>query len=198
MVIQGTKPGSRSSKAFRSKQETDPADTALHDCRRRGSPQDAVSTMKLPCLNFLVAMFAAMNSVVCMASEPSPSAPKSPLASGVFEWSKLEVKATRVGARRDVFDAPTQTLGNLECHVTTVNPGEAPHAPHRHADEELLFVKEGTLDVMINGVTRQAGPGSIIFLASNDLHGLRNGGSVPATYYVLRVFPRDLAPDTAK
>jgi len=154
--------------------------------------------MNLLRLNLLVAMFAAMSSVASMASEPSPAAPKPPLASGVFEWGKLEVKPTKVGARRDVFDAPTATLGSLECHVTTVNPGEAPHAPHRHPDEEMLFVKEGTLDVMINGVTQKAGPGSIVFFASNDLHGLRNGGSVPATYYVLRVVPHDLAAAVAK
>ena len=146
-----------------------------------------------PRLNLLVVMFATLSSIACMASEPSASTAKPNLASGVFEWSRLEVKPTKVGARRDVFDAPTATLANLECHLTTVNPGEAPHAPHRHADEELLFVKDGTIDVMINGVTEKAGPGSVVFFAANDLHGLRNGGPTPATYCVLRIVPHNLA-----
>ena len=128
----------------------------------------------------------------------TPVASKPPLDSGVFDWNALEVKPTKVGARRDVFDAPTATLSNLECHITTLNPGEVPHAAHRHVDEELIIVKEGTLEVMTNGVTRPAGPGAVIFLASNELHGLRNAGATPATYYVVRFVPHDLPrPATA-
>ena len=111
----------------------------------------------------------------------TPVASKPPLGSGVFDWNALEVKPTKVGARRDVFDAPTATLSNLECHITTLNPGEVPHAAHRHVDEE-----------------RPAGPGAVIFLASNELHGLRNAGATPATYYVVRFVPHDLPrPATA-
>ncbi len=127
-----------------------------------------------------------------MAVDPSTPAPKPPLPSGVYDWNALTVQPTKIGARRDVFDASTATLANLECHITTVNPGEAPHAPHRHVDEEMLFIKEGTVEVTINGVAHQAGPGSVVFFASNDLHGLRNVGATPATYFVLRFVPRDL------
>jgi len=150
--------------------------------------------MNLRHLNFLVAMFAAGSSLAPMALAQTPTPPKPTLGSGVFDWNQLAAQPTKVGARREVFDAPTATLGNLECHVTTVNPGESPHAPHRHPDEELIIVKDGTLEVTINGVTRQAGPGSVVFLASNDFHGLRNSGATP----VLRFVPRDLPSPTAK
>jgi quercetin dioxygenase-like cupin family protein len=108
------------------------------------------------------------------------------LASSVFNWEKLEVKPTKVGERRDFFDSATATLDRLECHVTTVKPGEASHAPHQHPDEELIVVKEGTLEVTINGQSQKAGPGSVICYAANDLHGMRNVGDAPATYFVLR------------
>jgi XRE family transcriptional regulator, regulator of sulfur utilization len=108
------------------------------------------------------------------------------LTSSVFDWNAIEARTTKTGARRDVFDAPTATLDILECHVTTINPGEGPHAPHRHPDEELIIVKEGTIEAMQNGVTRRVGPGSLIFEASNDLHGLRNVGQTPATYHVIK------------
>ena len=119
------------------------------------------------------------------------------MQSSVFDWNHVEAKATKTGARRDFFDAPTATLDQLECHVTTINPGEAPHAPHQHPDEELIIVKEGTLEAMQNGVTKQAGPGSIIFEASNQLHGLRNLGKMPATYYVVKWFSPGLKPKSA-
>jgi mannose-6-phosphate isomerase-like protein (cupin superfamily) len=144
-------------------------------------------------LHFLMAMFAACSSLGTMALAQTPAPTKPLLGSGVFDWSKLEAKPTKIGARRDVFDATTATLGALECHITTVNPGESPHAAHRHPDEELLIIKEGTVEVTINGVTWQAGPGSLVFFASNNPHGLRNNGTIPATYYVLRFAPHDLA-----
>ena len=111
---------------------------------------------------------------------------KSMLGSSVFDWNAIEARTTKTGARRDFFEGPTATLDNFECHVTTINPGEAPHAPHRHPEEELIIVKEGTIEAMQNGVTKRAGPGSMIFQASNDFHGLRNVGQTPATYHVIK------------
>ena len=119
---------------------------------------------------------------------------KATMQSSVFDWNSVAAKPTKTGARRDFFDAPTATLDQLECHVTTINPGEAPHAPHQHPDEELIIVKEGTLEAMQNGVTRQAGPGSLIFEASNQFHGLRNVGKTPATYFVIKWFSPGLKP----
>jgi quercetin dioxygenase-like cupin family protein len=72
--------------------------------------------------------------------------------------------------------------------VTTLHPGLAAHAARRHPDEEIIMIKEGALDVTINGATTRAGTGSVIFFASNDEHGLKNADDSPATYYVIRVF----------
>ena len=63
---------------------------------------------------------------------------------------------------------------------------EAPHAPHTHAEEELVIIKEGTLEAMQAGKTRRLGPGAVIFQASNQLHGVKNVGETLATYYVVR------------
>src|SRR4051812_153456 len=104
------------------------------------------------------------------------SAHNATLHSGVFDWAKLKVIPTKVGERRDVLNGSTVTLTNLESHITTVKPGEAPHAAHRHPDEEIILIKEGTLEVSINGETQRAGTGSMFFFGSNDLHGMRNVG----------------------
>jgi quercetin dioxygenase-like cupin family protein len=61
-----------------------------------------------------------------------------------------------------------------------------PHPAHQHSDEELIIIKEGELEVVQNGVTNHASPGAVIFEASNERHGLRNDGRVPATYYVIK------------
>jgi XRE family transcriptional regulator, regulator of sulfur utilization len=111
----------------------------------------------------------------------------------VFNWAELKVVPTKVGERRTVFDAPTPALAQLECHITTLNPGEMPHATHRHADEELMILKEGTLEAVQGDRTNIVQAGGIIFQASNEMHGLRNTGTNQAVYYVFKIVPRDLA-----
>lgn len=123
--------------------------------------------------------------IVATVCAQGAAAPK-PLASGVFAWDQLPVEKTASGERRAVFDGATATVDRLETHVTTVNPGSASHAAHRHPDEELVYVREGVIEATIDGRTQRAPAGSVIFFASNDLHGMRNAGDVPASYFVLR------------
>jgi XRE family transcriptional regulator, regulator of sulfur utilization len=105
--------------------------------------------------------------------------------STVFDWSKLEAKTTQTGTRRDVMRAPTPTLDELEIHITTLNAGQVSHPPHQHVEEELLIVREGTVETLQNGKASRLGPGSVIFHSSNDLHNIRNVGETPATYHVI-------------
>ena len=81
---------------------------------------------------------------------------------------------------------------------TTINPGESPHAGHKHPEEELLILKEGTVEAVQNGTTNRVEAGGMIFEASNEYHSVRNIGSTPATYFVFKWYPRDLAKATAK
>lgn len=111
------------------------------------------------------------------------------LHSALFNWEQMKVEETPTGAKRNVFVDRTATLDQLSCHATTVNPGQASHAPHKHVEEELIIIKEGTFEVMQNGKVSQAGPGSVIFEASNEMHGMRNVGDTPGTYYVVKFWP---------
>ena len=112
--------------------------------------------------------------------------PSFPLVSTVFDWTKLAVTPTPVGERRDLVDSPTATFTNFEGHATTLRGGQVAHPAHRHPDEELIVVKEGTLEVTINDHVEKASAGSVVFFASNDLHGMRNAGETQATYFVFR------------
>lgn len=130
----------------------------------------------------LVVFTAIVTAAVVALAQPA----KPVMGSSIFDWNKIEVKPTKTGERRQFFQSPTATLDELECHVTTLNKGETPHAPHQHPEEELIVVKEGTLDVMTNGTTNRVGPGSVIFYASNVSHGMRNAGDGVASYHVFK------------
>ena len=106
--------------------------------------------------------------------------------STIFDWNSMSAQPNKTGAVRRVCQTPTATLDELEIHITTLNAGETSHAPHKHPDEELLIVKEGTVESLVNGEMRRVGPGSVIFQASNQMHGIRNVGDGPATYHVIR------------
>lgn len=107
------------------------------------------------------------------------------LPSTLFEWTTLAAQPNRTGEVRRVVQKPTATLEELEIHITTLRPGEESHPPHRHANEEILIVKEGTVEALVNGEQKRGGPGSLIFQASNQLHNIRNVGTTPATYHVI-------------
>jgi XRE family transcriptional regulator, regulator of sulfur utilization len=107
------------------------------------------------------------------------------MQSAVFDWNNIAAKQTDVGSLRQFFRSPTITLDELECHVTTLNPGMTSHPPHKHPNEELVIIKEGRVEVMVNGEWKVTGPGSVVFNASNQLHGIKNVGDKPATYHVI-------------
>jgi mannose-6-phosphate isomerase-like protein (cupin superfamily) len=108
------------------------------------------------------------------------------MGSRAVDWKDMTARTTKVGEVRQVFENRTATLDELELHITTLLPGQTPHAPHKHADEEVLIVREGTVETFLGDRTQVVGPGSVIFQASNQLHGIRNVGSVPATYHVIK------------
>ena len=129
-----------------------------------------------------VALIAASATfcAVAIADQQTPL-----LQSAAFDWNTIPAKQTNVGFVRQFFRAPTATLDELELHATTLNPGEISHPPHKHPNEELVVVKEGTVEVLVTGEWKRVGPGSVIFNASNQLHALRNVGAGPATYHVI-------------
>jgi quercetin dioxygenase-like cupin family protein len=133
--------------------------------------------------DLVVALVAVASTlgVVAAARQAAPSVQRST----TFDWAAMEAKTTEVGAVRQVLRAPTPTLNELEIHITTLKPGLASHPPHHHPNEELIIIREGTVETLTKGEWKRLGPGSIIFNASNEEHGLRNVGTTPATYHVV-------------
>jgi XRE family transcriptional regulator, regulator of sulfur utilization len=107
------------------------------------------------------------------------------LDSTAWQWQALTPKKTDVGERREVVRQPTRTLDELEMHVTTLNPHTASHAPHTHPNEEMVILKQGTLQAHVNGREVVLPAGGVLFFASMQPHSVQNVGDVPATYYVI-------------
>ena len=132
-----------------------------------------------------VKLAAILVSVAALSSVVTLVAQKHIQKSTVYDWTTDGTKPNDWGAVRQVMRTPTPTLDELEIHISTLQPGKSPHAPHQHQHEELLIIKEGTLETFQSGATRRVGPGGIIFQASNELHNVTNVGQSPATYFVI-------------
>jgi len=116
----------------------------------------------------------------------------------VFNWNDMKAERTATGEVRHLCKSPTATVDELEMHVTTLNPGMASHPPHRHVNEELIIIREGECETLSNGTWVKVGPGSVVFNASNSLHGFRNVGATPAVYHVINWSPnKDMVPKSA-
>lgn len=104
-------------------------------------------------------------------------------------FGDLKVRKTDSADFRGVVKGATRTGEKFEVHETSLHPGASPHAPHRHQHSEFWLIREGNVEITINGKAHRIGPGSVGFAASNDEHGIKNVGDGPATYFVVAIGP---------
>src|SRR5215207_2847106 len=119
-------------------------------------------------------LVALLGAGLALTTVTALDARRAVLGSTIFDWTTFTAKPNKTGEVRTVVQQPTATLDELEIHITTLNQGESPHAPHQHPDEELIVIKEGTVESLVNGESKRVGPGSIVFQAANQMHSIRN------------------------
>jgi mannose-6-phosphate isomerase-like protein (cupin superfamily) len=117
------------------------------------------------------------------------AAQQNAMPSAVYPFEKLPVRTENNAQFRGVLKGKLATGESLEVHETTLPPGGAPHPPHHHMHSEMWLIREGTVELTIGGKSYQLGPGSVGFVHSNDEHGIKNVGAMPATYFVVAVGP---------
>lgn len=151
--------------------------------------------MKSLLLSLALVLTAIASAQNVVANNYAPPRNSPVLTTTFVDWDSLIPRDTSAGQSRPVFDNPTTTLDKFEVHITTLNPGKESHPVHHHPWEEMLLIKDGNFDVSINGKIQHAGPGALVFFASNDPHNAKNVGTTPGTYYVIN-FVSDLAHDS--
>jgi mannose-6-phosphate isomerase-like protein (cupin superfamily) len=106
----------------------------------------------------------------------------------VFLFDKLPVHRSAGGAAtRPVLKGKLPTGEEVELHETTLMPGQMPHPAHKHVHSELMLIREGSVEFIMDGRSEKVGPGGVCFAASGQMHGLKNTGTVPANYFVIAI-----------
>jgi mannose-6-phosphate isomerase-like protein (cupin superfamily) len=81
------------------------------------------------------------------------------LRSAVVKADGIPPEGAAPGAKAYVqFNGPTEQLAALASGFVTLELGAQPHPPHRHPEEEIMIVGEGTGEFFLNGVTTQVKP----------------------------------------
>jgi quercetin dioxygenase-like cupin family protein len=114
---------------------------------------------------------------------------KEVLPSKCYPLDQLPVKTNPAthNETRQILDGATHDGYPVEVHLTTLPPGNMPHPAHHHVHEEMILIREGTMEVTIMGKSCRLGPGSSAYVHSNEEHGWKNVGDSPAQYFVLAV-----------
>jgi quercetin dioxygenase-like cupin family protein len=113
------------------------------------------------------------------------------LLSKVVKKESLQPEGAAPGAKAYVhFNGPTQQLAALASGLVTLEPGAQPHPPHRHPEEEIMIVGEGTGEFSIDGIATQVKAGDMVFAESNVLHGVLNTGQTLMVFYFIKTMGR--------
>jgi mannose-6-phosphate isomerase-like protein (cupin superfamily) len=133
-------------------------------------------------------LFAAALALACAAA-PAQTAHPNPLAEArVFHYSQMTPHTARNGAvGRNIFSGTLATGEAVGAHETMQPAGTKPNPPHRIRHSEIIFIQQGTVEFLHDGKAERAGPGSLIYVAYNTLHTVRNIGSSPAKYLVIQI-----------
>jgi len=122
------------------------------------------------------ALFASLTAV---ANDDAP------IASFAMPFDQLPAKHNGPNTSRAILNGKTASGCVMEVHETTLAPGSSPHPPHHHKHDEMFLMSKGSLEVTIAGKTTVIGPGSAAYVHSDEVHGVRNPGSVDAQYFVV-------------
>jgi quercetin dioxygenase-like cupin family protein len=104
-----------------------------------------------------------------------------------FKYDQLPVTANGKNKRLSMFTAKTHTGFKMESHSSEIAPGEVNHPPHQHLREEMILVREGTVELTVAGKPYRLGPGDVGVIGSNEMHNAKNVGTSLARYFIVNI-----------
>ena len=104
-----------------------------------------------------------------------------------YKFDEIPVTTNGQNKQRRMFTAKTHTGFKIESHQSDIAPGEVNHPPHQHLREEMMLIREGTMELTIAGKPYRLGPGDVGVIGSNEMHNAKNVGTVRAHYFIVNI-----------
>jgi quercetin dioxygenase-like cupin family protein len=106
------------------------------------------------------------------------------------KMNPAEYEGKPTGEAGIILDGETAGTKSLQVGRFVLPPGQTPHPPHRHPDEELLIVTRGSGEIFCDGKTTQARPGAVMFTDPNVEHAIKNTGERPLEFLWVKYVPK--------
>ena len=147
-------------------------------------PLTNMNNLKLVSFLALVYLFSCAAS----AQQKQTNSQKWTINQCVNHFSKGKTVPTKVGYQYWFVDKYFMNGRTLKMSV--VAPHEATHPPHKHIEDELFFVLEGTAKFYLNGDSVLCGPLTSMYCPSMVEHGISNAGNTELKYLVIKKYPK--------
>ncbi len=113
------------------------------------------------------------------------------VTSGTINLDQLEMasfsdKGEKVGKNGVYLSGDTPASTKFATGRFVLEPGKTPHAPHTHAEEEVMIIESGHGEILCDGKTTKIGPGSVMYTTPNAQHGITNTGDEPIVFYYVK------------
>jgi quercetin dioxygenase-like cupin family protein len=119
---------------------------------------------------------------LALASSSKPAE----ISDQVITQDKARLSRESFGDLRVFLEGNTEQLKYLNVGSLVLKAGQSPHPPHTHPEEELLLVADGHAEISVGDNVTKAGPGSVLYVGSNHLHGIVNTSNAPMTFYWIK------------
>lgn len=84
------------------------------------------------------------------------------------------------------YEGATSQTPAMLVGIADIKPGQENHAPHKHADEEFLYVVAGDGTWTLGDKTQPAHAGDVLYAAPGVLHGIKNSSDKPLKWMVVK------------
>lgn len=101
----------------------------------------------------------------------------------VIQRDQARKQSEAFGDLRFFVEGSTGQLKGLTVGSLELKPGQSPHPPHTHPEEELMIMTEGSGEITLQGKVTKVGPGTVMYAAANSLHGIVNTTTAPLAFF---------------
>ena len=149
--------------------------------------------IKALCLTLTVMLISACsssniakNTVADANATVSTTTSNKNIQSGVVSFENTHKTSYEASVFHTYFSGETIGTKDTIVGVAVIEANNEIHPPHQHADEEYLYIVEGSGEWTLNGVKTPAKKGDVLYVAPWDMHGIYNTGNVPMKFFITR------------
>ena len=166
----------------------------IPDLQRLAWPFESWNVPRAPCIVVSGRDDEGLNRITPGPVMAVDSGSAQPALTSRIHHLHLPLEQDEVGWKpHRLFSGTTPAVNEMRCHVSVLDPGQQPHPPHRHDDEEILLILDGQCELVLEDVNapgatvrEQVRRGMFAYYPAGFAHTLENTSSAPVTYLMFK------------